>query len=674
MRARIPILFAVQLTLAAAAGAIPPPWVPLGPYGGVVRFLTADPTRSGTVYAATDQGVFKTADGGASWMVSLLEQPTSAVAVDPAHPSTLYVGVGGGELLLKSTDGGAHWAPSTAGLIGNPSLGPVVSVAIDPSDSRRLLVVYRYSVWRSVDAGASWQPAADGLPVSFDGTQAVSFAARPAGTAFAATSMGLYRTPDAGLSWRRVNLGLPHPEGVSLLALAPSDARTLYAYVSGIGLFRTTDGGFSWRRAAAPSGIFGSALAVSPGSSRTLYSSGYGGALFRSTDGGAHWSPLHGVSAVGAIAFDAAVSRRIYASSVTPPPGGVWRSDDGGASWTLRSPGLTALAVAGVGIEPVQNALWTASGGTVYLSSDRGASWSAESRLPTDGGLWTYRVRRIAVNPPYRLYAQATRFHAATGLLDGTFLWRSSDDGHTWELLLGPSGDAVNAELFDLSPSTPADLYALAVNDPASGAGAVLRSTDGGTSWQPEGSPGLVCVSGALAVAPSSPEVLYAGGSGQSPAPYLCHPPFSTRVARSNDGGATWTDASNGLPLEVASSIAVDPRDPDVVYVGIAPGAALPAGDGVWKSTDGGRTWSRAGAELAGHTASALLASTLSGRIYAVIDGNRVFRSDDGGASWQGWSRNLHDATIFSLIADPSDPRRIYAATSNGVWTLMEND
>ena len=271
-----------------------------------------------------------------------------------------------------------------------------------------------------------------------------------------------------------------------------------------------------------------------------------------------------------------------------------------------------------------------------------------------------------------RLYAQAARVRNANGVYSGTLLWRSSDDGASWELLLGPSGGAVGAELFDISPSTPSDLYAVAYNGPTTPA-VFLRSTDGGTSWRQEGDPGLVCVSGGLTVAPSSPEVLYAGGSGKSPAPYLCHPPFSTRVARSGDGGATWTDASAGLPLEVASSIAVDPRDPDVVYVSIAPGAALPEGDGVWKSTDGGQTWSRAGAGLAGRTASALLASTLSGRIYVEIDGNRVFRSNDGGASWQGWSRGLKTSAIYALTADPSDPSRIYAATANGVWAPTES-
>ena len=109
-------------------------------------------------------------------------------------------------------------------------------------------------------------------------------------------------------------------------------------------------------------------------------------------------------------------------------------------------------------------------------------------------------------------------------------------------------------------------------------------------------------------------------------------------MARSDDGGATWTDVTAGLSLpgEFVAALAVDPRDARTVYAGFGPGAAFPDGDGVWKSTDGGATWARAGAELAGRTITSLLASTLSGRVYAVVDGARVVRSDDGGASWQG--------------------------------------
>jgi photosystem II stability/assembly factor-like uncharacterized protein len=664
----VPVLLCL-LVLATSARALPPPWMPLGPFGGYVRSLTAgaDPA---TLYAVTLGGVFRTADRGLSWAAVNLRGDVTSLAADPVHAGVLYLSVQG-EGVIKSTDGGAHWAPANGGLPFQNATPR--AVALDPARPERLYLITSSSgLWRSGNGGASWRSGGPAGPRSI--------AASPvAGTAFLSANGGVYRTFDAGATWKLAGRGLPAGPA-DALAVAASDPRTVYAYYDAAGLFRSQDGGASWQRQTSPLSGYGDmvALAISARAPRLLYAAFSNGGLYRSADGGARWTGLGGISDVRALAAaEPRTSGTVYAGTglTGGTLGGVWWSGDAGTTWTRRSQRLSGLPAAQVGVDPAQpDHLWTAVYGTVYRSLDRGAHWSARSAIPTDNGTWTNLVRRVAVGSASRLYAQVTRFRATNGGDNGTFLWRSADDGASWELLLGPSGDPVSAGLFDISPSMPSDLYAVAVDGVGLSSGALLRSTDGGSSWQREGSPGLVCVSGGLAVAPSSPEVLYAGGSGKSPAPYLCKPPFSTRVARSGDGGATWTDASAGLPLEVASSLAVDPGNPDVVYVSIAPGAALPEGDGVWKSTDGGQTWSRAGAGLAGRTASALLASTLSGRIYAVIDGNRVFRSDDGGASWQGWSRGLKTSAASALTADPSDPRRIYAATANGVWALTESD
>jgi photosystem II stability/assembly factor-like uncharacterized protein len=662
-------VFLCLLVLATSAQAIPPPWMPLGPFGGDVRSLTAGPDPA-TLYAVTPSGVFKTADRGLSWAAVNLRRDAANLAADPAHPGVLYLAVRI-EGVIKSTDGGAHWAPANGGLPFQNATPR--AVALDPARPERLYLITSSpaGLWRSSDGGASWRSGGPG------GARSIA-ASSTAGIAFLSAAGGVYRTLDAGATWKLLTRGLPAGPA-DALAVAASDPRTVYADYNAAGLFRSQDGGASWQRQTLPlSGGGVVSFAVSPRTPRLLYLALSNGGFYRSADGGAHWTGFTGISNVRALAgAEPRTSGTVYAGTglLGGTLGGVWWSGDAGTTWTRRSQGLAALPAAQVGVDPAQpDHLWTGVGGTVYRSLDRGAHWSARSPIPTDNGTWTNLVRRVAVGSASRLYAQVTRFRATNGADNGTFLWRSADDSASWELLLGPSGDPVSAGLFDISPSMPSDLYAVAVDGVSLSPGALLRSTDGGSSWQQEGSPGLVCVSGGLAVAPSSPEVLYAGGSGKSPAPYLCKPPFSTRVARSGDGGATWTDASAGLPLEVASSIAVDPRDPNVVYVSIAPGAALPEGDGVWKSTDGGQTWSRAGAGLAGRTASALLASTLSGRIYAVIDGTRVFRSDDGGATWQGWSRGLKTSAVFALTADPSDPSRIYAATANGVWVLTESD
>lgn len=646
--------------LTSYAGAIPPPWVPLGPFGGFLQSLTADPTRSGTVYATTDRGIFKTTDGGASWTVSLLGPPASAVAVDPVHPSTLYVGAYPFPALrsikvLKSTDGGASWTPSSNGLPGTHFTFPV-SVAVDPSDPRRLLAAFNQGLWRSADAGASWQASTRGLP-TFTGTgpRAVAFAARPAGTAFAATSAGLFRTSDAGLSWKRLGgHGLP-VAAVDLLALAPSDRKTAYVYIAALGLYRTADGGFSWQRAAAPSGIFGAALAVSPRSPRTLVSVGAGGTLSRSTDGGARWSTVPGLAGLTSAAFDAGAPQRIYAGAAAPPLGGVLRSDDGGASWTRRSQGMTSLAASLLAIDPEDpDRLWTTVGTTLFRSGNRGTRW-ARATSPSGDPL-----AQLAAGASRALFA-AVLFQIPHGAA-AHGLWKTADDGASWSQVLDIL--SLDVRQIRVAPSDPSTIYAEGLGL-AAGTSRLYRSTDDGETWEPRssGPPNLFCGSGDLAVAPSSAAVLYLA-SAQFDATSHCQ----GGVSRSDDGGATRVPADAGLPGVDGgiAALAVDPGDPNVVW-------AATVGFGVWKSTDGGRSWGPSGTELAGESIFVLLASAVPGRLYTVL-GDSVLRSDDGGATWQSWSRGLRVQSISALAADPDDPRRIYAVTSNGVWVLTETD
>ena len=650
MRARIQILFAALLSLTAAAGAIPPPWVPLGPFGGSVPRLTADPKRSGTLYATTFEGLFKSTDGGASWTLSTLERPTSNVAADPVHPSTLYVGVANDHFLLKSTDGGAHWAPSGQGLANRFSQFPV-SVTVDPSNPRRLLLASSGRIWRSADAAASWQPATNGLPPSYIPPLSVAFVARPAGTAFALTYGGLFQTTDAGLSWKPAGGGLP-AAFVTGVALAPSDPRTLYAVSARLGLYRTANGGASWQLVHGPSEMFTAWIFVSASSPRILYASSYSGVLFRSTDGGANWSALSGVANVSAMAFDPAIPQRVYAGVMTLPLGGVLRSDDGGVSWTRRSQGLTALETPLLAVDPGNaDRLWTTVGAALYRSANGGTRW-ARANSPS-----TSPLNAFAVGDSSALFA-GVPFQIPRGpVVYSTF--KSTDDSASWRLVL--DYPQIDADRILPAPSDPSTIYVTGSYflDRTS---RVYRSTDNGETWEQRSSPssGGCDIFNNPAVAPSSATVLYLAFGRINATTARCE----RAVSRSGDGGATWVPVDAGLPDLWVPALAVDPRDPNLVY-------AATLGGGVWKSKDGGQSWSQAG--LAGQSIYVLLASTVPDRVYAAV-GGRVFRSDDGGASWQSWSHGLQTSLVFSLAADPGDPHRIYAATTNGVWVLTETD
>jgi photosystem II stability/assembly factor-like uncharacterized protein len=661
---RIRILFATLLALAGAARAIAPPWTPLGPFGGTVAQLTADPAHSGTLYATTGNGIYKTADGGVSWTSVYIGIPSSNVAVDPASPAILYAGVQG-PVLIKSTDGGAHWVPSASGLT-NSATRPLLKVAVDPSNHNRVFAEDGDRVWRSLDAGASWQSASNGLPGGNASILDLAVARRPAGTAFAGTSVGVYRSLDGGASWRPAP-GLPAAQAFSL-AVAPSDPRTVYAYFGpGTGLYRTSNGGNSWQAVGGPTDI-GWFLAISLRAPRTLYAlSMKDDRLYRSTDGGARWTLLSGPTPTAiTLAVDATRPATVYAGVANEALGGVFRSDDEGASWTRRSEGLTGLGTTAVAVDPHDSArVWTTVGSFLFRSANRGARWirvTPPAAVSFPNGLAIGAASRVYANLPYSL--------GPRGPLVFT-LWRTADDGASWTNLVASSSTFINTERFQIAPSDLSTIYAAG---PAPTTPQLFRSADGGDTWElratggtitdpASGAPLPFCSLDALAVAPSAANVVYLAGTDLRLSPSRCE----RSLIRSGDGGATWTVISAGLPPEPVWSLAVDPQNPGVIYAGVG-------SQGLWKSTDGGQTWAQTAGALAGHVFTALLASAVPDRLYAVVDGNRVFRSDDGGATWRSWSRGLRIASAFYLVADPGDPRRIYAATTHGVWALTEMD
>jgi len=642
--------------LAAPLLAATPSWVPLGPFGGVVDSITVDPATPGVLYATTPVGAYKTTDAGASWTAIYLNPlALGRVAVDPLHPSTLYLtGSYRAAPVLKSVDGGAHWSPAAAGL---PLYYPSI-LAVDPARPRRLYVgTNGFGLWRSEDAGASWQLASNGLP----GGQRVSVlsiapASRPAGRVLVATTRGVFRSDDGGASWRPA-AGLP-ADLAGAVAFAPSDPRIAYASVRGSGFHRSTDGGASWRR-VLKTASYASEISVSPRSPGLLYARYYR-TLFRSADGGAHWAQVQKDAQVTAVAADPFAPTAVW-SGVLPgtSTGGIWRSGNQGQAWAQRSQGLTAIATTSLAIDPEDPArLWTATSVGLYHSGNGGARWT-RVRIPAG----EQGVSRLAAGAGSRIFALIFRGSSDIPSVPIPSLWKTDDDGTSWTRLLGPLAEN---SLIRVAPSVPSTAYVL--NADSRFAERLYRSADNGATWTPVSTSVLLdCGVGDLEVAPSNPSILYLGGSQSGP--FFCKVPSPAGVLRSEDGGTTWTNVSAGLPDDTVATLAVDPGDPHTVYASFLNHYSSESA-GVWKSTDGGASWTHV---WNGFDALALL-TPLPGRVYAATYDGRVFRSDDGGASWEDWSAGLRVTGVAGLVADPDDPRRIYAVTANGVWVLNEAD
>jgi photosystem II stability/assembly factor-like uncharacterized protein len=239
-------------------------------------------------------------------------------------------------------------------------------------------------LWKTVDGGIHWMPIFDDQPVSSIGALAVAPSdpnvvwvgtGEPWIRSHISMGWGVYRSTDAGKTWKK--MGLDSTGRISRIIVHPTDPRIVYVAAEGhlyapqpqIGIYRTTDGGATWEHVLFVNDSTGASdLVMDPNNPRILFagfwqvqvrtwgrtSGGAGSGIWKSTDGGTTWTRLKGaglptrqVGKVG-LAMSRANSDRIYALIETgdgvpavniaqPDSGRLFRSDDGGSSWHLVS-------------------------------------------------------------------------------------------------------------------------------------------------------------------------------------------------------------------------------------------------------------------------------------------------------------------------------------------------
>lgn len=625
------ILFAFAAPARAGVGR----WTPIGPYAGSVWALTADPADPRVFYSSTSEGIYRSADGGATWRLLRRGLPrrtgASALALDPARPANVYAAFGNAGL-YRSADGGASWSR-----VG-PGPGAVSVLLVDPARPETLYAAgYPAGVLRSTDGGRSWRRADRGLLSRNAGVTHLALDPRSPSTLYASlfqSPVGIWKSTDGGATWRPKGRGLPSGEGlVFWVAVDPSAPGTVWAATDGAArhVYKSVDGGERWTR----TGPGGYPVAVGP--SGAVYTRGA-----RSLDGGATWTPT-------AVPFHRDVRNlRLVVDPASPltvlataPAFGISRSADGGGTWHLSNEGIAQTRIIGLALDPAdpESLYASALGVGLFRSRQHGRGWEM-----LNGGLpgnerHSPEVSPLIVGPGSSLYA-GMKFHTFVGL------GRSLDGGLTWEELPLPEDASLTAIAVD--PAAPRTVYGSAVSAaPASPDCPCFQSHDGGQSWR--------CLSlgwvRRFVVDPARPDVVYAIQRG---------------LLKSLDRGETWARADAGLPAEAAAyDLAIDPSDPEVLY--------LAASHGVFKSLDGGSSWSRAGDGLPAEEALALAVDPrTTSTLYALLR-NGVYRSADAGRSWASISQGLPPHFMLwnraHLLVDPLHPERLYVGTyASGVY------
>ncbi len=584
-----------------------------------VSCFAINPRSPSTMFASTNEGFFRTVDGGTTWTAcgtipAQTSQPAvTSIAIDPVTPTTLYVSTNGHGVFRSVNNGGA-WKDINSELTRNQLCW---EIAVDPKTPTTVYAVTQSTVCRSMDRGATWTTLGKGSTL-----EGVSYLAidplRPA-TLYAIgyvnrfTKRVILRSMDSGATWKALSLGIDRTANVQLV-IGSKTSSPLYARVNN-GIFVSTNHGDTWKMVSASlANKTVNSLAVDPKLSTTVYA-GTSSGLFRSTTSGASWTKVNfpvaltGGKVVGEMIVDPKTPTTLYQNCVN----GVLYSHDGGMTWHTASTTSTIGSVNHIAIDPKTPAiLYACTAREVFRSNNSGSTWTKKTTFNT-----VYEILRIIVDPvtPATLYVYVDGADAAGGV------YRSNDSGDHWTAINNGFDHKYRFQSLTIDPVIHTTLYL--------SNGYFYRSTDSGDHWSlipikmgPEGGDGIV----ALAVNPANPLIMYAASS------YTYFQQTLSRILRSTDGGTTWTvalDAGNALLGRDLYALVLDPATPATVYA---------AGDtGVIRSTDGGMTWADTGLH---QVVTSLVVNPATATLYA--------------CTWHGvFTYNMSSSRILTTVTTP---------------------
>jgi photosystem II stability/assembly factor-like uncharacterized protein len=653
-----------------------------------VHSMTQSESNPNILLCGTINGIFRSTDSGETWtplptgtlaaaaaqMRGANEVDVESLAIDPRNSNVIYAGTWW--LPYKSTDGGQTWKIIKKGMIEDSD---IFAINIDPRNADHVLASACSGIYETRDGGENWTKV-QGIPSQSRRTRAILQHPSVPGLVFAGTTEGFWRSGSGGAnnSWM---VTTSRQLEINSIAIHPRNPNMVFIATNNYGVMISTDGGKNFVPSNNGfSGRFVNTIVPDRENPTRIYATTIntttgGGFFFVSNDSGSSWQPsmrnmpprLIGY----AILQDARDSNAIYLGTNL----GVYRSADRGASWapvTARKPATaqpkrrtktrsnvrSTVAQSPAASRRVTTQPPSAPGqriGAPAVSDDlvRKAQEALERagyEIGTPDGQIGPRT-----NAAIKRF-QTDRYLPVTGNLDDTTLAALgiSSSGSGSGLAHLPSlSEPVNAMTWNLSASGPEMLA-------ATNAG-LFKSADLTLGWDRLAyGRGMDVRTTCISTNPQNPSFILVGTA-------------TSGVLASRDAGVTWQQLS-GIPNTSPINVIVqDPQRSSFIYVGTK--------QAFFMSRDGGSTWSRRGGNLPFGDFTSILINPRDpneifvGNAYQNGEtGGGVYRSNDAGSTWtriDSREHRLPSLRIWALAIDPHDPNTLFVGShSAGVYVV----
>ncbi len=700
------LLLFIGFVAATEEIAVEPPvkigdWQVVGPSGGDVRVVAVDPKDKDRLYISTLDGqIYTSADAGITWRLLVnLNRPRlvlDQLFVDSRDSKIIYASgnrhkeAGG---FFKTTDGGASWKEAKD--LKKESIHAMVQSTLDPNV---LLAGTTNGVWISKNSGDDWKKIeSTTMPINID---SVAIDPRTLDTIYAGTWWRAYKTTDGGKNWRLIKNGMIDDSDVFAITIDQKNPDHIVASACS-GIYESYNQGELWKKVQGiPSQSRRTRdILQHPSMPGTILAATTEG-FWMSSNGGKSWALTTQKNLeINSIAVHPDAPSRIFIGTNNY---GVMVSNDAGKSFAPTNEKFTSRFTYSVtpDIERPNRIYATThntatGGGFVFISNDGGSTWQPGKNL---------EINRVSPFSILQDRVKPDTLYLATNI--GMFT--STDRGNMWKQVVAPKPPApvkkapvkkkVAAKAGTAKPKTTVakTIAAPAVTNTGASATAVPPQPNAAglipvlsekikvLSYTEDGKNGIyagtdkglyrtyditkgwekISLGGGVDEnifvvysSPQNPETVWIGTSVSG-------------VVVSRDNGKTWAKAGgapDGVPV---SSIAIDPKRPDYVYVGTSQTFYL--------SRDGGKSWTRRGGNLPlGNFTSILVNPNNTNEIYISsaleADGGIYFSKDSG----QNWNRidskdmQIPSRRIWSMAFDPADSNRIFAGThSAGVYRI----